>query len=137
MEISLSGTAISWPPTGWEAFTPDQKLQAWEFAALKLETKGILSAESLSFSRTQLLSRFNMLCLPGSARPPLCSNDEIDRKLRFYNYRKLTAIAEKGTRSPDDEDFLCLVEAASLKRTKRLDEIISQIRSKNVPIRLA
>jgi hypothetical protein len=117
MEISWSGTAISWPSDGWEAFTPDQKLQAWEFAALKLESKGIVSAESLSFSRTQLLSRFIMLCLPGSARPPLCSSDEIDRKLRFCNYRKLIVIAVKGTTSADDEDFLCLVEAASLKRT--------------------
>ncbi|XP_056011374.1 uncharacterized protein LOC130051967 [Ostrea edulis] len=136
-EISMNSAVISWPPAGWEAFTPDQKLQAWEFAALQLETRGILSAESFSFSRSQLLSRYNMLCLPGSAKPSMCSGDEVDRKLRFYNYKKLSVIAIKGVRSADDEDFLCLVEAASLKRTKRLDKVINQIRSKNVPVRLA
>jgi hypothetical protein len=43
-----------------------QKLQAWEYAALTLETGGDLNVlHSLDF-RSGLLGKYNMLCLPGT-----------------------------------------------------------------------
>ena len=63
--IMYNGVCLTWPPACWESMTPDQKLQSWEFAAILLETGGVVSAMSLSSSRSFLLTRYNLLCLPG------------------------------------------------------------------------
>lgn len=38
---------LTWPPLGWENMKPYQKLQAWEFTALSLETDGVINSSSL------------------------------------------------------------------------------------------
>lgn len=47
--------------------TPDQKLQAWDFTALSLETDGVINSSSLTSS--VLLCKYNFRCLPASAKP--------------------------------------------------------------------
>uniref|UniRef100_K1QGM9 Uncharacterized protein n=1 Tax=Magallana gigas TaxID=29159 RepID=K1QGM9_MAGGI len=67
--ISPDRPKLTWPTTGWETKSPDQKLQAWEFTALSLETDGVINSPSLTLSRSDLLCKYNFLCLPGSAKP--------------------------------------------------------------------
>lgn len=117
--------------------TSDQKLQAWEFTALSLETDGVINSSSLTSSRSALLCKYNFLCLPGSAKPVMIKEDETDRKLRFYNYKKLCALARKGVHSLDDNLFVVMLEAAFLQRKKTMDSVINIINAKNVPLRLS
>lgn len=134
--ISPDRPKLTWPPSGWETMTSDQKLQAWEFTALSLETDGVINSSSLTSSRSALLCKYNFLCLPGSAKPVMIKEEEMDRKLRFYNYKKLCALARKGVHSLDDNLFVVMLEAAFLQRKKTMDSVINIINAKNVPLRL-
>lgn len=116
--------------------TPDQRLQAWEFTTLFLETDGIINYSSLTSSRS-VLCNYYFLCLPGSAKPVMIKEEETDRKLRIYNYKKLCSNARKRVHSMDDNLFILMLEAAFLQRKKTMDSVINIINVKNDVLRLS
>ena len=118
--IKYNGVCLTWPPAGWESMTPDQKLQSWEFASILLETGGVVSAMSLSSSRSFLLTRYNFLCLPGSGKSAMKPEDETCRKMRYFNYKKLCSVAASRSLNSEDEDFLVMMEAAFQKKLRIL-----------------
>lgn len=55
---------LQWPPANWKTFSSEQKLHAWEMAAMYVASRDGLD---LAIDRNYLLSRFNFLSLPGSS----------------------------------------------------------------------
>lgn len=92
--------------------TPDQKLQAWDFTALSLETDGVINSSSLTSS--VLLCKYNFRCLPATVKPGMIKEEETDRKLKFYNYKNLCSLARKGVHSLDDNLYLEMLRDAYL-----------------------
>lgn len=68
---------------------------------------------------------------------PVMIKEETDRRLRYYNYKKLCSLARKGVHSLDDNLYIEMLEAAFLQRKKTMDSVINIINAKNVPLRLS
>lgn len=67
---------LQWPPANWKTFSSEQKLHAWEMAAMYVASRDGLD---LSIDRNYLLSRFNFLSLPGSS----CQFFQRSRQMRL------------------------------------------------------
>lgn len=134
--LKYNGVELQWPPTGWENLTSDKKLQAWECAALTLETGGNLDSLVSLDSRSNLLAKYNMLCLPGSSRPTMVSGTESSRKVRFYNYQRILEIIKAKERSSEDQQYLKMMEAASKCRSIETDSFVIQLQENNIPLKL-
>lgn len=124
---------LQWPPANWKTFSPEQKLHAWEMAAMY-----VTSREALDFSldRNYLLSCFNFLSLSGSSMPILPKEQTNEVNMRLCNYRAICDIALFGTKSIQQEKFLDMLEGCAQQRDASLDWIIEIIERHNVNLRL-
>lgn len=124
---------LQWPPINWETFSPDQKLHAWEMAAIFISSR-----EALDFSqdRNYLLSLFNFLSLPGSSMPILPKDLTNEVNMRLCNYRAVCDIALFGTKNIQQEKFLNMMESSAQYRDTSLDWIVELIEKHNVNLRL-
>lgn len=100
---------------------------------LSLETDGVINSSSLRSSRSLLLCKYNFLCLPGSAKPGMIKEEEVDRKLKFYNYKKLCSFARKGVHSLYDNFYLEMLGAAYLQRRINIVDIVINLINENAP----
>ena len=57
--------------------------------------------------------------------------------MRYLNYKKLCSVAASRSMNSEDEDFLVLMEAAFQKRTRKTDDIVNLLKSKNDLFRLS
>ena len=98
----------------------DQRLLAWEFAAMSMEftNKGRYPS---NIGRVELLDKYNFIALPGMAKIHLQKEQKDARKARYYTYQTIKKIALsskptqaeimtvemlEGGRKPQPTDFL-------------------------------
>lgn len=99
--ISLEKPIHTWSPLGLETIKSCRV-----GTALSLETDGVINSSSLMSSRSVLLCEYNFLCLPLSAKQGIIKEEETDRKLKLYNYKKLCSLARKRVLSLNDNLYL-------------------------------
>ncbi|KAJ8300441.1 hypothetical protein KUTeg_021960 [Tegillarca granosa] len=98
--LVLHGCSLNWPPTNWKTLSPDRKLLTWEYAAMRLENALNPEEVNITSSRGDLLDKYNMLALPGTAFPIM---NTACRKARFYNYELLRLAA--NSKNPSKEQI--------------------------------
>lgn len=92
---------LVWPPKGWMQLSADQKLLAWEYAAMLLSQP--VDSSSLCVSeRTHLLHRYMFLMLPDTADSPLNTFG----KQRAGNYEAVRLIALGQADIPDHQESI-------------------------------
>ena len=119
--ISLTPT-LSWPPSHWKSFTPDQKTLAAEFAANTLEQSSPIYRP---ISRSNLLFKHNYLVLPGSIVHKLDTNGH--RLYTSFNTIRLIALGKSSLAHNEQRQ---LVEAFH----RSPSSITSLLR--NIPLRI-
>ena len=125
-------STLRWPPQKWKTFTRDQKLRAWEFAALTLE-RGESAEVQIPLSRGELLDKYNMLGLPGTDLPAM---ETVMRKARYYTCETLRIITSSTNDTADQMTLLSKIEAASANRDHSTDNIITILEESDIPLRL-
>ena len=124
IKLPVSGDkTLTWPPDGWTEFTPDQKLMAWEYAAMHLEFTS--SVMKMDHTRGDLLDKYNFLALPGSNVPAIKTPL---RKARYYIYESLRA-------GPSTALF-GQIKAAVAVRDTSVDHLLDILDKNGVPVRL-
>ena len=130
-QVRLEGRveSIHWPPRNWQRMSAQQRLGAWELAALRLDAneEGVPRTE-----KAKVLDSYSFLALPGTAQPPVRPSDQSSAKARLYTYKVLVDLATKGT---GDTDLLAMLELASQLRDSSVDSLITNLEINSVPVR--
>ncbi len=123
-------TTVTWPPEGWETFTAEEKLTAWEFAAMALEyQRGVAVVCDIA----ELLDKYAFLCLPGTAVEK--STPREDKQLRFKNFVFVKNIYLGKVRDTEARKWLDVYEAARTGCDRSAEEFGIQ-KLDHVPLRL-
>ena len=72
--IVVNGKNITWPPKGWNGYSPDQKFSMWEHTAMSIE----LELVGTPLERDSLMAKYYFLGLPGSFNPQLVLQNRPD-----------------------------------------------------------
>ncbi|XP_050406942.2 uncharacterized protein LOC126822226 isoform X1 [Patella vulgata] len=124
LNSEASQQPLFWPPQGWEQFSPDQKLFALETMAFQLNS---LRAQTQNWDRTYLIAKYQMLSLPGSARPPLTSSSKQVCQMRHCNEEMIKKIVNGNVTQHQDVTFIKMMEATAIHRENDTDWISDQL----------
>jgi lambda repressor-like predicted transcriptional regulator len=80
--------SIVWPPENWEELSADDRLTAWQFAAMSLECN--LGVKSVT-NKSDLLDKYAMLALPGTSLDMTSHTNGISQE-RLMNFNILKGI---------------------------------------------
>ena len=80
--------SIAWPPENWEELSADDRLTAWQFAAMSLECN--LGVKSVT-NKSDLLDKYAMLALPGTSLDMTSHTNGISQE-RLMNFNILKGI---------------------------------------------
>lgn len=67
----------------------------------------------------------------------MIKEEEADKKLKFYNYKKLCSLARKEVHSLYDNIYLEMLGAAYPQRRVNIVDIVINLINENVPLRLS
>lgn len=86
----------------------------WEFMVFFFEIDGVINFFFLILFRFVFFCKYNFFCFFGLVKLVMIKEDEIDRKFRFYNYKKLCVFVRKGVYFLDDNLFVVMFEVVFL-----------------------
>jgi hypothetical protein len=113
--------------------TPDEKLLSWEYMAMSLEQEA--QGHFPTISRQLLLDTYNFLALPGTQKA-YDKQDRPCRKLRFYNYQLVRAVARGDLSSEESKSVICALESIKNSQKSIAFTIADRLPESTVALRL-
>jgi hypothetical protein len=122
--------SIVWSPENWKDLSADDRLTAWQFAAMSVEYN--LGVKSVT-NKSDLLDKYAMLALPGTSLDMTSHTNGISQA-RLLNFNILKGIYMGNMKETEANVWLATLEAATAVSSKDTEGLLQVI--KDVPLRL-